>query len=322
MCICCLTCCCIKSPMKTINISLFVLIMISLFFSLITTANRAAKTSRFKEDLELLKTYEEQNYYNNLRILRDRTYYYDSDGNKIIYPADEISSTSLFRNWKKGELTVNLLRFFLLIPHVLITFYLFFSRIRHLDLPESILRRTSVFSMISIIFSIILLIFSIIIEYLRALTILTDDEIGYYNEKKTTNFVDRTSWNILLDTIMIVLFSICISFSYRVYYNSKFNEGKNQYQPPRTQQIIKTGQPVIIAQNQPGIIMVDQNGQYLYAQPIAPGQVISGAVYQGQYPNQFITNNQNIPNNQNNIYNNNNNNQQGNINDINEKYNI
>jgi hypothetical protein len=121
--------------MKTLNIALFILITISLIFSFITTVNRAGKTSRYKEDLELLKLGTNTlilicSYFDdyNLRTLNERTYFYDDNGRKLVCPAEEISYVSLFENWKKGELTVNLLRFFLTLFHFLISGYLLLMR--------------------------------------------------------------------------------------------------------------------------------------------------------------------------------------------------
>ena len=329
MCICCLTCCCVRAPMKALNTSLFVLITISLIFSFITTVNRAGKTSRYKQDLELLKLYNEYFYDYNLRTLKEREYFYDDQGRKIIYPAEEISYVSLFKNWKKGELTVNLLRFILTLFHFLISGYLLLMRSKNLDLLENSLQRATYLSIGSLSFSIILLIFTIIIEYLRSLTLITDDEIGYYDENKVTNFVNRSSRNIFTDTMLLIFFSICISFSYRLYYNAKYNKGRN-LPALGVQQTIRINQPnVIIPQNQPGVIMVAQNGQYSYAQPIPTAQVMPVVIYQGYYNNQMnnmqgmpnmqyqnIQNIQNIPAGNNNIISN----QGGNPQVINEKY--
>ena len=312
--------------MKALNTSLFVLITISLILSFITTVNRAGKTSRYKQDLELLKLYNEYFYDYNLRTLKEREYFYDDQGRKIIYPAEEISYVSLFKNWKKGELTVNLLRFILTLFHFLISGYLLLMRSKNLDLLENSLQKATYLSIGSLSFSIILLIFTIIIENLRALTLITDDEIGYYYENKITNFVNRSNWNIFLDTILIILFTICISFSYRLYHNAKYNKGKNT-PVLGIQQTIRVNQPnVIIPQNQPGVIMVDQNGQYIYAQPIPTAQVMPGVIYQGYYnnqmnnqqgmPNMQYQNMQNIPAGNNNIISN----QGGNPQVINEKY--
>ena len=72
--------------------------------------------------------------------------------------------------------------------------------------------------------------------------------------------------------------------------------------------------------------MVDQNGQYIYAQPIPTAQVMPGVIYQGYYnnqmnnqqgmPNMQYQNMQNIPAGNNNIISN----QGGNPQVINEKY--
>ena len=304
MCICCLTCCCARAPMKTLNIALFILITISLIFSFITTLNRAGKTSRYKEDLELLKLGTKKlflvcSYFDDdddrLRALNERTYFYDDNGRKIVCPEEEISYVSFFKNWEKGELTVNLLRFFLTLFHFLISGYLLLMRSKNLDLLENSLQRATYLSIGSLSFSIILLIFTIIIEYLRSLTLITDDEIGMYDVNKITTFVHRSVWNTFLDTILIILFSICISFSYRLYHNAKYNKGRN-IPVLGVQQTIRVNQPnVIIPQNQPGIIMVDQNGQYSYAQPIPTAQVMPVIIYQGYYNNQ-MNNQQGIPN--------------------------
>ena len=283
--------------MKTLNIALFILITISLIFSFITTLNRAGKTSRYKEDLELLKLGTKKlflvcSYFDDdddrLRALNERTYFYDDNGRKIVCPEEEISYVSFFKNWEKGELTVNLLRFFLTLFHFLISGYLLLMRSKNLDLLENSLQRATYLSIGSLSFSIILLIFTIIIEYLRSLTLIN----------KITNFVHRSVWNTFLDTILIILFSICISFSYRLYHNAKYNKGRN-IPVLGVQQTIRVNQPnVIIPQNQPGIIMVDQNGQYVYAQPIPTAQVMPGVIYQGYYNNQ-MNNQQGIPNMQN-----------------------
>ena len=326
MCICCLTCCCVRAPMKALNTSLFVLITISLILSFITTVNRAGKTSRYKQDLELLKLYNEYFYDYNLRTLKEREYFYDDHGRKIICPEEEISYVSLFKNWKKGELTVNLLRFILTLFHFLISGYLLLMRSKNLDLLENSLQKATYLSIGSLSFSIILLIFTIIIEHLRAMTLITDDEIGYYDENKVTNFVNRSSRNIFTDTMLLIFFSICISFSYRLYYNAKYNKGRN-LPVLGVQQTIRINQPnVIIPQNQPGVIIVDQNGQYIYAQPIPTAQVMPGVIYQGYYnnqmnnqqgmPNMQYQNMQNIPAGNNNIISN----QGGNPQVINEKY--
>ena len=147
--------------------------------------------------------------------------------------------------------------------------------------------------------------------YLRTMTFITDQQIGGYYEDETTDFVNCSSWNVFFDTIIIILIGICLSFSYRIYYNAKNYNGKNIIQ------INKNGVVQIVQVNpnvQPGFIMVDQNGQYLYAQPIGNNQV-PNIMYQGGYNVQGNNFNNNM-NNQNNITGNNNN-----PNYISEKYN-
>ena len=326
MCICCVTnCCCRNSPMKSINISLLVLISCCVFFSFLTTVIRAAKTSRYEYDLQYLnQTFIEDDSYvfrnlqntikdknSTLRNLRD---YYYNNGEKMLEPQSQISHESLFKKWEKVEITLNLLRFFLFIPHFIISLFFLIKRSKSLDLIESILPKTINLSIISIALCIIQIVYTTILLFLRTMTVITDEEIGGYYEDETTNFAYLTGWNALFDTIIIILISICLCFSYRIYYNSKYCKGKNIIN------INKNGVVQIVQVNpnvQPGFIMVDQNGQYLYAQPIGNNQV-PNIVYQGGYNIQGNNYNNNNLNNQNNIIGNNYNN---NNNNINEKYN-
>ena len=323
MCICCVTnCCCRNSPMKSINISLLVLISCCVFFSFLTTVIRAAKTSRYEYDLQYLnQTFIEDDSYvfrnlqntikdknSTLRNLRD--YYYN---NGVLEPQSQINYKSLFKKWEKVEITLNLLRFFLFIPHFIISLFFLIKRSKSLDLIESILPKTINLSIISIALCIIQLIYTIILLFLRSMTVVSDEQIGGYYEDETTNFAILNGWNASFDTIIIILIAICLSFSYRIYYNSKFYKGKNIIN------INKNGVVQIVQVNpniQPGFIMVDQNGQYLYAQPIGNNQV-PNIVYQGGYNIQGNNYNNNNLNNQNNIIGNNYNNN----NNINEKYN-
>ncbi len=324
MCICCVTsCCCRNSPMKTINISLLVLISCCLFFSLLTTIIRSAKTSRYKEDLDYLKYLSPENenqltlrYLPNIIKEQNSTFrnlrnYDDYNRKEYIEPQSEISYQSLFKKWKKIEIALNLIRFFLFIFHFIISLHFLINRNKSLDLIESILPITIKLSIGSITLCIIQIIYTPILMYLRTMTFITDQQIGGYYEDETTDFVNCSSWNVFFDTIIIILIGICLSFSYRIYYNAKNYNGKNIIQ------INKNGVVQIVQVNpnvQPGFIMVDQNGQYLYAQPIGNNQV-PNIMYQGGYNVQGNNFNNNL-NNQNNIIGNNNN-----TNNLNEKYN-
>ena len=264
----CCCCCCAKSPMKTINISLIVLISINLFISLITTANRAGNTAQYKDSLQILKELEED--HENKYYPR---YYYNHD----------INNVSLFKSWKNAELVLNLLRFILLLFQFMIIFYLLYKRLKNLDLPEKSLPRVIILSIGSMILSIIQLIYSIIITILILLTMDTIEEMRSYSDVTSTDFNTRSYFNIVLNITMIVLFSICISFSYRIYYNGIYNKGKNDYVES------KTNQPNLNPSQNQNVIIVPQNGQYPYPQPIIPGQNVGELIYQGNY-------NQNKPN--------------------------
>ena len=293
-CFTCCCCCCAKSPMKTINISLIVLISINLFISLITTANRAGNTAQYKDSLQILKELEEGHYsryendYDYDNYYNENDYDYDNyyDENKY-YPRDyynhDINNVSLFKSWKNVELVLNLLRFILLLFQFMIIFYLLSKRLKNLDLPEKSLPRAIILSIGSMILSIIQLIYSIIITILILLTMDTIEGMRSYSDVTSTDFNTRSYFNIFLNIKIIVLFSIFISFSYRIYYNGIYNKGKNDYVES------KTNQPNLNPSQNKNVIIMPQNGQYPYPQPIIPGQNVGDLIYQGNY-------NQNKPN--------------------------
>ena len=96
-----------------------------------------------------------------------------------------------------------------------------------MDLNENILLKISKLAKINFLFLIVCLIYNVCLIYLRILTISTDEEIGLYKINQITNFVKYTSFNILFDVVIIVLNSICISLSFRIYVNAKYHKGKN-----------------------------------------------------------------------------------------------
>ncbi len=109
------------------------------------------------------------------------------------------------------------------------------------------------------------------------------DEMRSDIDVTSNDFNIRASLNIILNITMIVLFSICISFSYRIYYNGIYNKGKNDYVES------KTNQPNLNPSQNQNVIIMPQNGQYPYPQPINPSQKVGELIYQGNY-------NQNKPN--------------------------
>ena len=226
----------------------------------------------------------EEGHYSRYENDYDYDNYYDE--NKY-YPRDyynhDINNVSLFKSWKNSELVLNLLRFILLLFQFVIIFYLLSKRLKNLDLPEKSLPRAIILSIGSMILSIIQLIYSIIIAILILLTMNTIEEIESYSDDTSSDFNTRSYFNIFLNITIIILFSICISFSYRIYYNGMYNKGKNDYVES------KTNQPNLNPSQNQNVIIVPQNGQYPYPQPIIPGQNVGELIYQGNY-------NQNKPN--------------------------
>ena len=271
MCLCCLKCCYQNASMIKVNKSFLLLTSIILFFTIITTGIRSAETSRFKKDLQLIEYFENQTDYsnqetfNNINIRKLRSYTI-INGKKIANPKEEINYVSLFKKWKKTELILNLIRFILTIPLFILSLYIFIIRIKILDLVQNILFKITILSIICILLIILLLIYTFIIFYCRGMTLITDDDLGYFNIEKTTNFASATVWNMVFDIIIIVFLSICINFTYKIYYNSKYCKGKNI--------INKEGKVVQVFQvnpynnNKNGFIIEEQKGQYIESNQI------------------------------------------------------
>ena len=228
MCVCCcVTCFCKNSKMKLINILYILFISISIFFSLLTCIILSNKTSRYSEALKYLKEINEQKK-SNIRLLNNRTRtIINYNGEQYYINEEEISYQNVFKNWKKIELPFNLIRLFLYLPLLYFSYHFLSLRLKSLDLNENILIKTAKLAMINFIFLIVCLIFNICLIYLRILTISTDEEIGLYKVNKITNFVKYTSLNIFFDVIIIILNSICLGLSFRIYENAKYNKGKN-----------------------------------------------------------------------------------------------
>ena len=164
----------------------------------------------------------------NIRLLNNRTRtIINYNGEQYYINEEEISYQNVFKNWKKIELPFNLIRLFLYLPLLYFSYHFLSLRLKSLDLNENILIKTAKLAMINFIFLIVCLIFNICLIYLRILTISTDEEIGLYKVNKITNFVKYTSLNIFFDVIIIILNSICLGLSFRIYENAKYNKGKN-----------------------------------------------------------------------------------------------
>ena len=311
MCICCVTSCCRYSSMKTISTALLVLTSISLFFSIIILVIPAANTGRYDRAKNYLQAIENNEVpLVDERDLRNLYDYYTRlpNGDKFKLTSDTISFTSLFKKWKEVELVINILGLIIILPLFVTNILIFcIKRDKNGDITDQkLLKRFTNFSLCDLILLIILIVYSVIVSFLRAMVYITDEDIGLYNMSKGNSFQTRIAYADSLNTIQLILFSVSISLTYKLYYNGKHFKGKN------TNQTYNNNVIAVGAMN-PVMPVAIVNGQYVYGQNGVPYIVV-------QDPQNMNFNNNNnynnINNNNNNIRTNNRSNRESNRNNI------
>ena len=233
---CSLNCCCRNATTSQLSNYLFFFVSLIFLISLIAVFVRVGRTERYKEALQLLeeknnnifnskfplscfKASSKNGGKNSSLILRnlygDRC---ELEG-KILLPQDEkISLQTHFKNWKKTELALNLLRTIII---GLYLFYIIFIKCKYLNNINNTIDDLQAHTNLSNHF-IISTSLSMILTYTSALFMLirmfvfgTNTEIGLY-EKNSTDFEDYMVYNYIADIADIVLAGICICFSIRI----------------------------------------------------------------------------------------------------------
>ena len=201
-------CCCREETKSGLMNLLIVFTFINLVLSFVAIFLRGAKTKRYDEALKYLEAINNGNLnsfdLNNCnQDLFDDDIYCNVDGKRLKKPSDDIDHQSIFKNWNKIELALNISRAIITVPFLVFLFYVI--RKRELEL----LNLVSIFVMLLVVISGIWIM-------IRAFAIEANDDIGLFEEGKQNAFEEKVIDTAILDIIQIVLYCIEICFIIRI----------------------------------------------------------------------------------------------------------
>ena len=201
-------CCCREETKSGLMNLLIVFTFINLVLSFVAIFLRGAKTKRYDEALKYLEAINNGNLnsfdLNNCnQDLFDDDIYCNVDGKRLKKPSEDIDHQSIFKNWNKIELALNISRAIITVPFLVFLFYVI--RKRELEL----LNLVSIFVMLLVEISGIWIM-------IRAFAIEANDDIGLFEEGKQNAFEEKVIDTVILDIIQIVLYCIEICFIIRI----------------------------------------------------------------------------------------------------------
>ena len=201
-------CCCREETKSGLMNLLIVFTFINLVLSFVAIFLRGAKTKRYDEALKYLEAINNGNLnsfdLNNCnQDLFDDDIYCNVDGKRLKKPSEDIDHQSIFKNWNKIELALNISRAIITVPFLVFLFYVI--RKRELEL----LNLVSIFVMLLVVISGIWIM-------IRAFAIEANDDIGLFEDGKQNAFEEKVIDTVILDIIQIVLYCIEICFIIRI----------------------------------------------------------------------------------------------------------
>ena len=201
-------CCCREETKSGLMNLLIVFTFINLVLSFVAIFLRGAKTKRYDEALKYLEAINNGNLnsfdLNNCnQDLFDDDIYCNVDGKRLKKPSDDIDHQSIFKNWNKIELALNISRAIITVPFLVFLFYV----IRKGELE--LLNLVSIFVMLLVVISGIWIM-------IRAFAIEANDDIGLFEDGKQNAFEEKVIDTVILDIIQIVLYCIEICFIIRI----------------------------------------------------------------------------------------------------------
>ena len=201
-------CCCREETKSGLMNLLIVFTFINLVLSFVAIFLRGAKTKRYAEALKYLEAINNGNLnsfdLNNCnQDFFDDDIYCNVDGKRLKKPSDDIDHQSIFKNWNKIELALNISRAIITVPFLVFLFYVI--RKRELEL----LNLVSIFVMLLVVISGIWIM-------IRAFAIEANDDIGLFEDGKQNAFEEKVIDTVILDIIQIVLYCIEICFIIRI----------------------------------------------------------------------------------------------------------
>ena len=201
-------CCCSGETKSGLMNLLIAFTIINLILSVVAIFIRAAKTQRYDEALEYLEAINNGNLdsldLNNCgQELFDDDIYCNIDGKRLKKPSQSVKNQSIFKNWNKIELALNISRAVITLPFLIFLIYVINKReMERLNLIT--------------ICVILLIVISGLWIVIRALAISANQDIGLYEDGEQNAFEEKIAINYIFDIIEIVLYGIEICFIIRI----------------------------------------------------------------------------------------------------------
>ena len=182
--------------------------IVNLILSVVAIFIRAAKTNRYDEALEYLEAINNGNL-DSLDLnkcsqeLFDDDIYCNIDGKRLKKPSQSVKNQSIFKNWNKIELALNISRAVITLPFLIFLIYVINKReMERLNLIT--------------ICVILLIVISGLWIIIRALAVSANQDIGLYEDGEQNAFEEKIAINYIFDIIEIILYGIEICFIIRI----------------------------------------------------------------------------------------------------------
>ena len=227
---CCENCCCKNIPPSKLIYILIIFSLINFILTFTAVFIRGANTKRYKQALIYLDEINNgtfKNYtfnYTNLgHYMREK--YCIIDGEILLKPGKEVRNQSLFKNWDKIELILNICN--LIINGIYFSFLIFvFIKIKNKKIKNvnsnnikkinKKLEKNDNLFILLIIFLIFLIFISSLFIVIRSMALSANEDIALYNDDKQNSFEENIAYNYIVDIINIVLNSIAIGLVFRM----------------------------------------------------------------------------------------------------------
>ena len=287
---CNVNCCCANVQTKYLKLLLYIFTFINIVLSFIAIFIRAAKTGRYNDALLVLeeRNRDKLSNYKLDKCILSGTFkddlYCEINGKMLYKPSENVSYQSLFRNYVKVELAINVLRTIITVIFFAFIYFIFtkYNLYQLLNTPnrKEEKEKLSNLLMLSFGYLIILLFTSALFILIRAFALSANMDIGLYEDGKQNEFEDHTVINYIIDIFNIILNGIAIWFVLRI------KRDLNKEQNPIRQPSRPIAQPIY---QQPYVSTDRYNQNQFQNFEINQNQFQNAQINQYQYQNvQFI----------------------------------
>ena len=197
---CHVNCCCREETKSGLMNLLIGFTIVNLILSVVAIFIRAAKTNRYDEALEYLEAINNGNL-DSLDLNEcgqeffDDDIYCNIDGKRLKKPSQSVKNQSIFKNWNKIELALNISRAVITLPFLIFLIYVINKReMERLNLIT--------------ICVILLIVISGLWIVIRALAVSANQDIGLYEDGEQNAFEEKIAINYISLTLSKLFYMV------------------------------------------------------------------------------------------------------------------